>query len=82
MDDRHVHLLENILSDMGMEEDRPVRLMRGLILISEIKQFLEMLQSEPVYRIFINTDNSVLVDCYDLMENFKQELKSHYDSLD
>jgi len=43
---------------------------------------MEMIQQQPIYRIKINKDRSVDTDCYDMLDNFKPELKKFYDSVD
>lgn len=40
----------------------------------------ELLQ--PIYRIKISPSGVVYVTCYDLLEEFKQELKPRYSSVD
>jgi len=49
---------------------------------SEILAYMEMMRKEPVYRLDIQDDGSVLTDCYDLLENFNPELKKVYTCID
>ena len=49
---------------------------------SEILAYMEMMRKEPVYRLNIQDDGSVLTDCYDLLENFNPELKKAYECID
>jgi hypothetical protein len=49
---------------------------------SEILAYIEMMRKEPVYRLNIQDDGSVLTDCYDLLENFNPELKKAYECID
>jgi hypothetical protein len=48
----------------------------------EILKILRMIETDPIYRIKINSDCSVETTAYDLMDKFKPELDGHYESLD
>lgn len=48
----------------------------------EILSILRMIETDPIYRIKINSDRSVETTAYDLMDNFMPELDHHYESLD
>lgn len=42
---------------------------------------LAMVAKQPIYRLTLNKNTSVDVDCYDLLENFAPELDKHYDDV-
>ena len=43
---------------------------------------MRMIMLAPIYRLKINDDRSVDVDCYDMLEDFKPELKKFYGDVD
>ena len=43
---------------------------------------MRMITLAPIYRLKINDDRSVDVDCYDMLEDFKPELKKFYGDVD
>lgn len=43
---------------------------------------MRMITLAPIYRLKINDDRSVDVDCYDMLEDFKPELKKFYHDVD
>jgi len=43
---------------------------------------MRMIALAPIYRLQINDDRSVDVDCYDMLEDFKPELKKFYGDVD
>lgn len=47
-----------------------------------IAHYLNMVETKPIYRICINDDTTVNVNCYDMLENFAPELDSYYSSTD
>ena len=44
--------------------------------------YLEMMKTEPIYRIQINEDNTVETDCFEMLDAFNPELKKYYETLD
>jgi hypothetical protein len=44
--------------------------------------YLEMMKTEPIYRIHINEDNTVETDCFEMLDAFNPELKKYYETLD
>ena len=48
----------------------------------KVIQYIRMTVSAPVYRVKINDNSSVDIDCYDLIENFHPHLESYYDHVD
>ena len=44
--------------------------------------YLEMMKTEPIYRIQINQDNTVETDCFEMLDAFNPELKKYYETLD
>ena len=44
--------------------------------------YLEMMKTEPIYRICINEDNTVETDCFEMLDAFNPELKKYYETLD
>jgi hypothetical protein len=44
--------------------------------------YLEMMKTEPIYRIHINQDNTVETDCFEMLDAFNPELKKYYETLD
>jgi hypothetical protein len=75
--DKDMH--NRILYDLVFEEKR-----EGTHLIvpqKEVIRILSMIKEEPIYRIRVNDDTTVDIDCYDLLENFAPELEKSYDSV-
>jgi hypothetical protein len=48
----------------------------------EIHRYVDMIKTNPVYRVWIHEDNSVETTCYDMLDNFKPELDNHYSHID
>lgn len=48
----------------------------------EIVRYLDMVREKPIYRIKVNTDNTVEVTCFELVDAFSPELKNSYETLD
>ena len=48
----------------------------------EIHRYIDMMKTNPVYRIRIHEDSSVETTCYDMLDNFKPELDNHYGHID
>ena len=44
--------------------------------------YLEMMKTEPIYRIQINEDSTVETTCYEMLDAFDPELKKYYETLD
>jgi hypothetical protein len=47
-----------------------------------ILAYIERAKKEPIYRICLNSDGSVQTTCYEMLDAFNPELKSHYESVD
>ena len=47
-----------------------------------ILMYVEKAKKEPIYRISINDDHTIETTCYELMDNFKPELKNYYETID
>lgn len=44
--------------------------------------YLEMMKTEPIYRIQVNEDSTVETTCYEMLDAFDPELKKYYETLD
>ena len=42
--------------------------------------YLEMMKTEPIYRIQINEDSTVETTCYEMLDAFDPELKKYYET--
>ena len=47
-----------------------------------ILAYIERAKKEPIYRVCLNSDGSVQTTCYEMLDAFNPELKSHYESVD
>lgn len=70
-----------IMYDLVFEQELSKDTRHARVPQDEVIRILAMVQEQPIYRIRVNDDTTVDIDCYDLLENFAPELEKSYNSV-
>lgn len=71
----------SIMYDLVFEQELAKDTRYARVPQDEVIRILAMVQEQPIYRIRVNDDTTVDIDCYDLLENFAPELEKSYNSV-
>lgn len=87
--DMEIEVIAKVLADLMVAKDGDAQTIESTrVNMSDgdwratAKPFVDMITKDPIYRLQINRNSSVDIECYDLIENFSPELSRYYDHVD